>query len=249
MSGSEKYVIMRRITSWAFHIGLMERTSLHNSSWDQIGVNLERLDPEDVAHGIIAQYPNLDDFLGLSFRDMAEKFNKNGTSVPFLFDVYLEKGLNYYLELNPSHKEWFVKLEQILLSFVERSKSKGVNDEILEVRGLVKVVLPSMRPFNNTHPRAWGIDVDQRLLPEIFSHLLKEPLPGESLEVSQNFIIAMGRILYGNDRQFGYFGKRGSVLNSCIAKSHFSLQNNATELDPGGVSGFYPLRALALWDF
>jgi len=193
-------------------------------------------DPVDIIFNISKKYSSLDEFRRLSFDEMLNEFDINGTSSKKIFDIFLQKGMEHYIEDHPENEAYFKQLKERLIEFGNKAKSQGAPKKVVSTYPPFKKnasrPLTSLREWQDLRgedegKRLFAQNLGNNLLIELWDLITSED--GDDNKM-RKFTKEMYEICYGRDRQFSYFGKRASIVINCLiaAKSqHEDVRANA----------------------
>lgn len=182
----------------------------------------EKLDDNDLLWGIAHKY-TLEQFSKLTFDEMLAEFNITGTSSSVLFDIMLKSGEENYLH-NASESEqfFFEALRKKLKDRAQEIKENGFEGKIVtSYPPMIKFQgksFPNLADFieqqgDKEGNRLWAQNLGYGLLIELWD-LISKSDRGDNQE--KKFIRSMFDILEAGDRQFGYAGRRGSIINNAL---------------------------------
>lgn len=164
----------------------------------------DELDENDVLRRILAQH-TLEDFARLPFEEKMSFFTTDGTSSHELLDLFVESGLEAYLKEFPKEDEPIQSLEKKLTERAEQIVKEGAPG----ISATIKLTQIAIAPITKVSGETGARDV---LALDLAKHLLVFALQ-ENPSIGRPLLILPTQ----PERQFGYSGRRGSVVNSYLA--------------------------------
>ena len=187
------------------------------------------LDPTDAVRRISGLY-SFSAFAQLTFDQMLEVFDNAGTSSEKLFDTLLDHGLRCYCEQSPDEKTVLERLEETLSKRASDLLEKGDGPLTVNIN-LTRFHLALVHPLSElekkfgteqtAHAKNVFILEATRYL---FLSLLNEELVQQENTAFKSALIQAPTL---QERQFGYNGKRGSVVNSFLIYAKHSTQDHS----------------------
>jgi hypothetical protein len=184
--------------------------------------NKESLDIEDIAHNIAKQYTP-EQFAQLPLSTMLTYVEIAGTSSSILFDTFLRTAKREYTST-------FSEAERLLLERVhERLVATGlaIKEHGTEGRMITATrpadkfyvkSLPSLSTLEEIFGKEEGAKLWTLRLGSVLLVVMWESLVNlsEDTKKEKSFIKEMYQCMNGRDRQWGYYGGRGSVVNETL---------------------------------